>query len=183
MLPVTATNLWGSPLPPDGRHPFGTENCCIFFKDDTFLEPLGIAQRETCEAKAIRGNTFVANDQNYRFRRGNEGFSHLVIKSDDARADHAAFKAAGMSGGKMVRFSRAYKGQCRQQTKSVVSSRLCRRSPQVRTAGFLRARCCSPRRVGAVRLSSMKTVVSGHQGSCVVRGQSNGFPVLLSNVP
>lgn len=99
----------GFTVAPDGRHPFGTENCCVFFEDSTFLEPLGIAQRETCEARAIAGNTFVANDQTYRFRRGNEGFSHLVIKSDDARADNTSYKAAGMSAGKMVRFSRGYK--------------------------------------------------------------------------
>lgn len=100
----------GFTVAPDGRHPFGTENCCIFFKDGTFLEPLGIAQRETCEAKAIKGNTFVANDQTYRFRRGEEGFSHLVIKSDDAKSDHALFKDHGISGGRMVRFSRRFKG-------------------------------------------------------------------------
>ena len=99
----------GFTVAPDGRHPFGTENCCIFFKDGTFLEPLGVAQRETCEAKAIKGHTFVANDQTYRFRIGEEGFSHLVIKSDDARADHDLYKSEGMSGGKMVRFSRKFK--------------------------------------------------------------------------
>ena len=99
----------GFTVAPDGRHPFGTENCCIFFKDRTFLEPLGIAQRETCEAKAVKGNTFVANDQTFRFRIGEEGFSHLVLKSSDARADHDLYKKSGMSGGKMVRFSLRFK--------------------------------------------------------------------------
>ncbi|MEP0944261.1 MAG: VOC family protein [Rhizobiaceae bacterium] len=99
----------GFTVAPDGRHPFGTENCCIFFKDGTFLEPLGIAQRETCEAKAVKGNTFVANDQTFRFRIGEEGFSHLVLKSNDAKADHALYKKDGMSGGRMVRFSRRFK--------------------------------------------------------------------------
>ena len=99
----------GFTVAPDGRHPFGTENCCIFFKDGTFLEPLGIAQRETCEAKAVKGHTFVANDQTFRFRIAEEGFSHLVLKSDDARADHALYKQNGISGGKMVRFSRRFK--------------------------------------------------------------------------
>ncbi|MEE9313332.1 MAG: VOC family protein [Rhizobiaceae bacterium] len=98
----------GFTVAPDGKHPFGTENCNVFFKDGTFLEPLGVAHRETCEAKAIKGNTFVGNDQNYRFRRGIEGFSHLVIKSDNAKADHKAFKAEGMSGGKKVRFTRSF---------------------------------------------------------------------------
>ena len=98
----------GFNVAPDGRHPFGTENCCIFFKDGTFLEPLGIAHRETCEAKAIGGNTVVANDQTYRFRCGIEGFSHLVVKSTDAKADHTVYKREGFSAGRMVRFSRKF---------------------------------------------------------------------------
>ncbi len=150
----------GFTVAPDGRHPFGTENCCIFFKDDTFLEPLGIAQRETCEAKAIRGNTFVANDQNYRFRRGNEGFSHLVIKSDDARADHAAFKAAGMSGGKMVRFSRAYKDSAGNKQK--VSFHLAfaadRRSPD---SGFFACEVLQPPPGGRGALVEHENGVTG----------------------
>ncbi|MEL6947328.1 MAG: VOC family protein [Pseudomonadota bacterium] len=99
----------GFTVAPDGKHPFGTENCCVFFADGTFLEPLGIAHRETCEAKAMKGHTFVRNDQAYRFRRGLEGFSHVVIKTDDAAADHKAFKKAGISGGNRVRFSRGFK--------------------------------------------------------------------------
>jgi catechol 2,3-dioxygenase-like lactoylglutathione lyase family enzyme len=98
----------GFTVAPDGRHPFGTENCCVFLADGTFLEPLGIAHRETCEARAVSGNSFVANDQAFRFRRGEEGFSHLVLKSEDASADHGLFKAHGMSGGRMVRFSRTF---------------------------------------------------------------------------
>lgn len=98
----------GFTVAPTGVHPFGTENCCIFFKDGTFLEPLGIAQRETCEEEAVKGHTFVANDQTYRFRRSLEGFSHLVIKSDDAKADHKLYRRHGISGGKRVRFSRKF---------------------------------------------------------------------------
>ncbi len=99
----------GFNVAPNGLHPFGTENCCVFFKDGTFLEPLGIAQRETCEVKALKGNTFVANDQAYRFRQGVEGFSSIVLKSDDAKADDKLYKVNGISGGKMVRFGRAFK--------------------------------------------------------------------------
>ncbi len=98
----------GFTVAPTGVHPFGTENCCVFFADGTFLEPLGIAHRETCEAKALKGHTFVRNDQSYRFRRGVEGFSHMVLKSGDARADHKAFQKRGISGGKMVKFGRSF---------------------------------------------------------------------------
>lgn len=92
----------------DARHPFGTENCCIFFKDGTFLEPLGIAHRETCEAAALKGNSFVASDQAFRFRRGEEGFSNLVIKSDDAVADAKFYRKQGISGGRLLRFTRKF---------------------------------------------------------------------------
>ncbi len=96
----------GFTVAPEGKHPFGTENACIFFEDGTFLEPLAIAHRETCEAAAMRGNTFVRNDQAYRFRRGEDGFSHLVLATDDARGDHASYRRANVSAGRMVRFSR-----------------------------------------------------------------------------
>jgi len=90
----------------DARHPFGTENACVFFADGTYLEPLGIAQREDCEAAARDGNVFVARDQAYRFRRGDNGFSAFVVGSKDADGDYARFRDLGMSGGEMLSFSR-----------------------------------------------------------------------------
>ena len=48
---------------PTGIHPFGTENCCVFFADGTYLEPLAIGD-EQAAAKAIAdGNVFVARDR------------------------------------------------------------------------------------------------------------------------
>jgi catechol 2,3-dioxygenase-like lactoylglutathione lyase family enzyme len=93
----------------DALHPFGTENACVFFADETYLEPLGIAKREECEAAALAGNVFVARDQAYRFRRGHDGFSAIVLSSDDAAADHARFRKAGISAGEMLEFSRPMK--------------------------------------------------------------------------
>mgnify|MGYP005818614901 FL=1 len=93
----------------DARHPFGTENACVFFADGTYLEPLGIAQREECEEAARSGNVFVARDQAYRFRISDNGFSALVVGSKDAGADHDRFVELGMSGGDMLTFSRPMK--------------------------------------------------------------------------
>lgn len=90
----------------DARHPFGTENACVFFADGTYLEPLAIASREECEEAARTGNVFVARDQAYRFRRSDNGFSAFVVGSNDAEADHARFVELGMSGGEMLAFSR-----------------------------------------------------------------------------
>ncbi|WP_426126134.1 VOC family protein [Pararhizobium sp. PWRC1-1] len=93
----------------DARHPFGTENACVFFSDKTYLEPLSIAQREECEASAQAGNVFTARDQAYRFRRGQDGFSAIVVSTDDAVADHTRFQERGISAGDMLEFSRPMK--------------------------------------------------------------------------
>jgi catechol 2,3-dioxygenase-like lactoylglutathione lyase family enzyme len=101
--------LLGFTVAADALHPFGTENACVFFADKTYLEPLGIAQREDCEAAAIDGNVFVARDQAYRFRRGQDGFSAVVLSTDAAAADHARFREKGISAGDMLEFSRPMK--------------------------------------------------------------------------
>lgn len=96
----------GFTVAPDARHPFGTENCCVFLADGSYLEPLGVASREECEAAALAGNAFVARDHTFRFRRGLEGLSAVAMASADAAADDARYRAAGLSGGEMLEFSR-----------------------------------------------------------------------------
>jgi len=93
----------------EARHPFGTENACVFFKDGTYLEPLAVASREECEAAALEGNVFVARDQAFRFRQGDNGLSALVVSSGNAEADHVRFGKAGISGGNCLSFSRPLK--------------------------------------------------------------------------
>lgn len=99
----------GFTVAPDARHPFGTENACVFFGDDTYLEPLAIASREECEAAAKAGNMFVARDQAFRFRNDPEGLSAIVVKTEDGEADHRRFVAEGFSGGPMLHFERMFK--------------------------------------------------------------------------
>jgi hypothetical protein len=99
----------GFTVAPDGIHPFGTENCCVYFADGTFLEPLAVGQRETAEQAAREGNAFVARDAAFRFRHGPEGFSAVVMGSGDAEADHARFIENGHTGGKILEFSREFK--------------------------------------------------------------------------
>ncbi|MFS8046895.1 VOC family protein [Rhizobium sp. BR 314] len=99
----------GFTVAPDARHPFGTENACVFFSDKTYLEPLGVASQEQCEASFIEGNVFVARDQAYRFRVGEDGFSAVVFGTNDAVADDERFKAAAISAGPMLDFSRPMK--------------------------------------------------------------------------
>lgn len=98
----------GFTVAPDGVHPFGTANCCVYLSDGTFLEPLAIGHRETAEAASLSGNMFTARDAAFRFRRGEEGLSAIVMGSEDANADHARFVAAGISGGPILDFGRDF---------------------------------------------------------------------------
>jgi hypothetical protein len=90
----------------DARHPFGTENACIFLADKTYIEPLGVASRDECEVTAREGNVFTARDQAFRFRQGEDGFSALAFGSDDAAADDERFRADAISAGRMLEFTR-----------------------------------------------------------------------------
>lgn len=91
----------------DAQHPFGTENCCIFLADGTFIEPLAIADRELYDAAINAGNAFVTQDRRFR-ATGQHGFSQLVIKSEDAASDDAHYSAGAVSGGRLLDFSRHF---------------------------------------------------------------------------
>ena len=96
----------GFTVAPVGVHPFGTENACVYFADGTFLEPLAIGHRETADAAARGGNAFVARDQAYRFRCGEDGFSAAVFTGDDAETEQRYFQEEGLAGGRVVAFGR-----------------------------------------------------------------------------
>ena len=92
----------------EGLHPFGTKNACVYFADDTFIEPLAIDDERLADAAVEAGNVFVARDRVFRARRGGEGLSAIVMATGDADADHEAFRAAGVSAGRRLDFSRGY---------------------------------------------------------------------------
>ena len=96
----------GFTVAPNGVHPFGTENANIYLPEGPFLEPLAIASREVCWTEARRGNSFVRNDQAYRFRVSGEGFSHTVVTTEDAEADYHRYADLGYPDGPVVTFSR-----------------------------------------------------------------------------
>jgi catechol 2,3-dioxygenase-like lactoylglutathione lyase family enzyme len=98
----------GFVVAPTGIHPFGTENCCVFLADGTYLEPLAIGNEQAAIDATAAGNVFVARDRLYRDSRGDEGFSAVVLATDNADADHARFVGAGLSAGDMLSFSRAF---------------------------------------------------------------------------
>lgn len=96
----------GFTVAPQGTHPFGTVNACVYFADGTFIEPLAVGDAAVADAAVAAGNSFVAGDRRFRAARGEEGLSGLVFATGDAEADHAEFTRLGISGGPMVEFSR-----------------------------------------------------------------------------
>jgi len=96
----------GFTVAPNGVHPFGTVNACVYFPGGTFLEALALADGEAAATAIAHGNVFVARDHVFRAMRGEEGFSAIVLVSDDADRDHAAFAKLDISGGDMLTFSR-----------------------------------------------------------------------------
>jgi hypothetical protein len=98
----------GFTVAPVGVHPFGTENACVFLADGTYLEPLAVRDDRQTRDAVRQGNVFVARDEAYRYRRGEEGFSALVFATPDAQQDHADFEGEGMSAGKTLVFSRDF---------------------------------------------------------------------------
>ncbi|RWK40654.1 VOC family protein [Mesorhizobium sp.] len=98
----------GFVVAPTGIHPFGTENCCVFLEDGTYLEPLAVGNAQAAAKAVGDGNVFVARDRAYRDSCGNEGFSALVLGTQNADADHARYVEAGLSAGDMLSFSRAF---------------------------------------------------------------------------
>lgn len=93
----------------DARHPFGTENACVYFSDRTYLEPLAVGNGADYDGSTRSGNQFTGRDSAFRFRNGTEGFSAVALGAEDADADHQSFRAAGLSGGDQLRFSRVMK--------------------------------------------------------------------------
>ncbi|BCH17055.1 hypothetical protein MesoLjLa_39060 [Mesorhizobium sp. L-2-11] len=98
----------GFVVAPNGIHPFGTENCCVFFEDGSYLEPLAVGNVQAAAKAIADGNVFVARNRAYRDCCGNEGFSALVLGTQNADADHARYVEAGLSAGDMLSFSRAF---------------------------------------------------------------------------
>ncbi len=96
----------GFTVAPDGHHPFGTSNACVFFNDDTYFEPLAINDSETYQQEVERGNGFLRRDQLYRKTIGENGFSLIALTSNDASSERERHIALGYDCGPMVSFRR-----------------------------------------------------------------------------
>jgi hypothetical protein len=93
----------GFTLTPEARHPFGTGNSLIQL-EGCFLELLSVFEPEKIPEQAEGQFSFAAFNRD--FLAQGEGMSMLVLDSIDARADVAAFRAAGLKTYEPIDFSR-----------------------------------------------------------------------------
>lgn len=105
MLARSRLTSLGFTVAPDARHPFGTGNCCVFFRNRTFLEPVTIVDRTAADIAAAEGLFFVRRVKRFTERHG-EGFAMVALKSEDAEADREDFESAGIAAGAVFRFTR-----------------------------------------------------------------------------
>ncbi len=93
----------GFTLTPEARHPFGTGNSLIQL-EACFLELLSVFEPDKIPEPEAGRFSFAAFNRDFLIRR--EGLSMLVLDSADARADVAAFRAAGLETYEPFDFSR-----------------------------------------------------------------------------
>lgn len=113
VLPVTTLSLarsrltsLGFTVAPDAQHPFGSGNCCVFFENRTYLEPITILDRGAADIAAAEGTIFIKRLKRFTERRKGEGMALVALKSEDAAADLAAFDKAEIGSGEVFEFKR-----------------------------------------------------------------------------
>jgi hypothetical protein len=84
------------------RHPWGTQNHIVQFPG-CFIELLTLAEPEKLAAD---GFSTLFGAYTGDFLKRHEGLSLLILQSADARADEAAFRAAGIAASETMRFER-----------------------------------------------------------------------------
>lgn len=159
----------GFVVAPTGIHPFGTENCCVFLADGTYLEPLAIGDEQRANVAVGEGNVFVARDRLYREKRNEDGFSAVVLGTADADQDHARYVKAGLSAGEMLSFSRAFTDAAGKS--DVASFKLAFASARMATDAFLFA--CQRINAPDVDRSALQAHPNGATGILEVVAVSN----------
>lgn len=186
----------GFNVSPQGTHPFGTINCCVYLSDGTFLEPLAVGDRAAADKAVRESNEFVVRDRAFRHAHGDEGFSAVVFGTGDADVDHAEFVAAGVSAGDRLDFSRPFVDASGKS--DLASFRLafaaqpnadadaffftCERAnvPAVDRSA-LQAHANGARRVLAIELAAGDVVAAGKLLAAVARSKADAAAVALAN--
>jgi hypothetical protein len=111
VLPVTTLSLarsrlsdLGFTVAPDARHPFGTGNCCVFFRNGTYLEPVTILDRAAADMAAAGGNVFVRQLKRFSERHG-EGLAMVALRSE-AESEDGMFADGRLGEAASFRFAR-----------------------------------------------------------------------------
>ena len=99
----------GFTLTPKALHPFGTANALVQLGDRSFLELLAVEDASAIPAPGPGQFSFARFNQRFIESGPGEGFSMLVLDSEDSQADHAAYTAAGLSPHEHFGFSRLAK--------------------------------------------------------------------------
>lgn len=96
----------GFTLTPSARHPFGTQNSLVQL-DQLFLELLSLGDAAKIPEHAAGRFSFAAFNRDFLERQ--EGFSMLVLDSEDARVDVANYRKLGLKTYEPFDFSRRAK--------------------------------------------------------------------------
>jgi catechol 2,3-dioxygenase-like lactoylglutathione lyase family enzyme len=96
----------GFTLTPPATHPFGTGNS-LAQMGSSFIELLSVVDPERIPPHANERFSFAAHNADFLAR--GEGMSMLVISSEDARADQARWRKAGLTTFEPVYFERGAK--------------------------------------------------------------------------
>ena len=86
------------------RHPWGTENHIVQFANKTFLEPVTIGNEPSFAP--VTPDQFSFGGFISDFLKNREGMAMLVLRSEDAKADHAEFAEKGIGWGEPFFFER-----------------------------------------------------------------------------
>ncbi|MBZ8132339.1 VOC family protein [Afifella sp. IM 167] len=93
----------GFQVSPDARHPFGTGNARVFFKNRTYLEPITPIDRHAFDTGISEGLVFLKRLKRGR-ARAPESFVMLALKTDDAAEDLQRYRKAGFAEGELFSF-------------------------------------------------------------------------------
>jgi hypothetical protein len=122
----------GFTVAPEGVHPFGTKNACVYFADDTFLEPLARGNAGAISQAGGGRQCLRLARRGLRRAHGEEGFSALVFKTDDADADHEAFSQGRAFCRADADLLAALRRQCRRERDGLLQAGLRRRAAAAR---------------------------------------------------
>ena len=150
------------------RHSWGTHNHLVQLPG-FFIELLTVAEPEKLGSDGF-SNLFGRFNQS--FLSNQEGLSLLLLESDDAAADAAAFKSAGIAASEVMKFEREGKRPDGAPVK-VAFSLAFARDAGAPAIGFAVCQQHFPENFWNPAFQQHANTASGDRGCCSSRGESN----------